>query len=108
VCRHSRRQARLVGHVGWSVTLLARLRLTRGRCIARIPFAEMARFAGASRDHGIEQLTRNPDEASDTAAGALPPPPGVALGQLLRGSLVTQLIHVAAKLGIADLLREGP
>jgi hypothetical protein len=30
------------------------------------------------------------------------------LGQLLRGSLVTQLIHAAAKLGVADLLAEGP
>src|SRR5262247_4125581 len=36
------------------------------------------------------------------------PPPAASLSQLLRGSLVTQLIHVAAKLGIADLLREGP
>jgi hypothetical protein len=35
-------------------------------------------------------------------------PPGVALSQLLRGSLVTQLIHVAAALGIADLLSAGP
>src|SRR5262249_6636660 len=39
---------------------------------------------------------------------APPPPPAASLSQLLRGSLVTQLIHVAAKLGIADLLREGP
>jgi O-methyltransferase domain/Dimerisation domain len=30
------------------------------------------------------------------------------LSQLLRGSLVTQLIHAAAKLGVADLLAEGP
>jgi|SRR5262245_4495008 len=35
-------------------------------------------------------------------------PPGVTLSQLLRGSLVTQLIHVAATLGIADLLSAGP
>jgi O-methyltransferase domain/Dimerisation domain len=35
-------------------------------------------------------------------------PPGVALSQLLRGSLVTQLIHVAAALGVADLLSAGP
>ena len=39
---------------------------------------------------------------------APPSPPAALLGQLLRGSLVTQLIHVAAKLGIADLLRGGP
>ncbi len=36
------------------------------------------------------------------------PAPAAALSQLLRGSLVTQLIHVAAKLGVADLLRAGP
>ena len=35
-------------------------------------------------------------------------PPAAVLSQLLRGSLVTQLIHVAAKLGVADLLRAGP
>jgi hypothetical protein len=33
---------------------------------------------------------------------------GVALSQLLRGSLVTQLLHVAAALGIADHLSTGP
>ncbi len=39
----------------------------------------------------------------------LPPPsPAAKLSQLLRGSLITQLISVAAKLGIADLLRDGP
>ena len=36
------------------------------------------------------------------------PAPAVALSQLLRGSLVTQLIHVAATLGVADLLSAGP
>lgn len=35
-------------------------------------------------------------------------PPGAALSQLLRGSLVTQLIHVAAALGVADHLSAGP
>jgi hypothetical protein len=35
-------------------------------------------------------------------------PPGAVLSQLLRGSLVTQLVHVAARLGVADLLRAGP
>src|SRR5262245_39343633 len=53
-------------------------------------------------------MTGKPEQASDTAVRKSPAPPGAALGQLLRGSLVTQLIHVAAKLGIADLLREGP
>jgi ubiquinone/menaquinone biosynthesis C-methylase UbiE len=34
--------------------------------------------------------------------------PAAGLSQLLRGSLVTQLIHVAATLGVADFLRDGP
>jgi SAM-dependent methyltransferase len=34
--------------------------------------------------------------------------PAAGLSQLLRGSLVTQLIHVAATLGVADSLRGGP
>lgn len=36
------------------------------------------------------------------------PPPEVALTQLLTGSLATQAVYVAAKLGIADLLADGP
>jgi len=35
-------------------------------------------------------------------------PPAAGLSQLLRGSLVTQLIHVAATLGVADLMRDCP
>jgi predicted O-methyltransferase YrrM len=38
---------------------------------------------------------------------APPPSPTTTLSQLLRGSLVTQLIYVAATLGIADLLKTG-
>jgi len=34
--------------------------------------------------------------------------PAATLSQLLRGSLVTQLVHVAATLGVADLLHTGP
>jgi predicted O-methyltransferase YrrM len=44
----------------------------------------------------------------DTSPAPPPPSPAAALSQLLRGSLVTQLIHVAAVLGVADLLRAGP
>src|SRR5262245_21063703 len=33
--------------------------------------------------------------------------PAAGLSQLLRGSLVTQLIHVAATIGVADFLRDG-
>ena len=32
----------------------------------------------------------------------------IGLSQLLRGSLVTQLIHVAATLGVADMMSDGP
>jgi len=46
--------------------------------------------------------------SEDRAQGALQPPPAAGLSQLLRGSLVTQLIFVAATLGVADLLRGGP
>jgi hypothetical protein len=44
----------------------------------------------------------------DKAQEALQPPPAAGLSQLLRGSLVTQLIHVAATLGVADLLCDSP
>src|SRR4030095_14193885 len=37
-----------------------------------------------------------------------PASPAAGLSQLLRGSLVTQLIHVVATLGVADFLRSGP
>jgi len=47
--------------------------------------------------------------ASEDMAHKRPPvSPAAALSQLLRGSLVTQLIHVAATLGVADVLRDGP
>src|ERR1700736_4059375 len=35
-------------------------------------------------------------------------PPMLVLQQLFQGFLVTQCIYVAAKLGIADLLKDGP
>jgi hypothetical protein len=37
-----------------------------------------------------------------------PPDPAVALRHMIMGFRVTQLIYVAAKLGIADHLRLGP
>ena len=43
-----------------------------------------------------------------TSPISTPPPAAALIGQLLRGSLVTQLIAVAARLGIADLLASGP
>jgi hypothetical protein len=47
-----------------------------------------------------------PQDAS--LGGGPPASPHAMLGQLLRGALVTQLIHVAARLRIADLLQAGP
>lgn len=35
-------------------------------------------------------------------------PPQLALQELIQGFQVTQCIYVAAKLGIADLLKDGP
>jgi SAM-dependent methyltransferase len=35
-------------------------------------------------------------------------PPGVALFQLMTGHYVSQAVYIAAKLGIADLLKDGP
>jgi hypothetical protein len=45
--------------------------------------------------------------SEDRVQEAQQPPPAAGLSQLLRGSLVTQLIHVAATLGVADLLCDG-
>ena len=36
------------------------------------------------------------------------PPPNVVLRQMITGYRTTQMIYVAAKLGIADLLSNGP
>jgi hypothetical protein len=36
------------------------------------------------------------------------PPPEAALGRMIGGFMVTQMIYVATKLGIADLLKNGP
>src|SRR5215217_3466792 len=38
----------------------------------------------------------------------LPPSPAVQMMQLINGYQVSQALHVAATLGIADLLRKGP
>jgi hypothetical protein len=43
---------------------------------------------------------------TNTNEGAAPPP--VAMFQLLNGYRMTQALYVAARLGIADLLRDGP
>src|SRR6187401_1935749 len=47
-----------------------------------------------------------PDEAM--AAEVDGPPPAVALLQMMTGYWVSQALYVAAKLGVADLLADGP
>ena len=46
------------------------------------------------------------NESSQTRSADIPPP--VALVQMLTGYWVSQALYVAAKLGIADLLKDGP
>jgi len=43
----------------------------------------------------------------NSSGEAVQPSPAVSLGEMITGMRVTQLIYVAAKLGIADLLKEG-
>ncbi len=47
-------------------------------------------------------------ETTETMPHAPAPPPAMILMQMMDGIKVTQLIHAAAKLGIADLLKDGP
>jgi hypothetical protein len=48
-----------------------------------------------------------PDNATHPAPGLESPPPQMILMQMIMGYWVSQLIYVAAKLGIADLLQTG-
>src|SRR5262245_23081416 len=50
-------------------------------------------------------MRMSPQESSHTTN---PMPPVVALRHLLHGYRISQAIYVAAKLGIADLLQDGP
>jgi hypothetical protein len=53
-------------------------------------------------------VTGAPPESAVPAIVAASAPPQVVLTQLITGSLGSQAIYVAAKLGIADLLADGP
>src|SRR5262245_62899463 len=46
--------------------------------------------------------------ASDAKAGTPAPPPGLVLYQMSIGHYVSRALHLAAKLGLADLLGDGP
>ena len=48
------------------------------------------------------------DEASGIHPETLAVPPGVALTQLAIGHYVSRALCLAAKLGLADLLKDGP
>ncbi len=48
------------------------------------------------------------DESSRIHPETLAVPPGVALTQMAIGHYVSRALYLAAKLGVADLLKEGP
>lgn len=48
------------------------------------------------------------DESSHVHPESLAVPPGVALSQMAIGHSVSRVLYLAAKLGIADLLKDGP
>jgi hypothetical protein len=52
--------------------------------------------------------THQTNPASDPATAAVAPPPHTALLQMMTGYWVSQSIYIAAKLGVADLLADGP
>ena len=55
-----------------------------------------------------EENTAKTAPAQQSSASPVSAPPEVALTQILLGSLAAQTVYVAAKLGIADLLEDGP
>src|SRR5215216_2446099 len=57
----------------------------------------------------VDSLSHVTTDDFAPAPDQMPPmPPAAVLMQMMDGIKVTQLIHVAAKLGIADLLCDGP
>ena len=55
-----------------------------------------------------QEKTAETAPAQQSSAGPVSAPPEVALTQIMLGSLAAQTVYVAAKLGIADLLADGP
>jgi ubiquinone/menaquinone biosynthesis C-methylase UbiE len=55
-----------------------------------------------------EELKAESASAQQSSASPVSAPPEVVLTQIMLGSLAAQTIYVAAKLGIADLLADGP
>src|SRR5690349_3319265 len=55
-----------------------------------------------------EQKTAESAQAQQSSASPVSAPPEIALTQIMLGSLAAQAVYVAAKLGIADLLADGP
>ena len=56
----------------------------------------------------MEEPKPETDQAQQSSAGPASAPPEVALTQIMFGALATQALYVPAKLGIADLLVDGP
>lgn len=56
----------------------------------------------------MEEPEAEAAQAQQSSAGPASAPPEVALTQIMFGALATQALYVPAKLGIADLLVDGP
>ncbi|HEX5964740.1 MAG TPA: methyltransferase [Pyrinomonadaceae bacterium] len=56
----------------------------------------------------IEEQGAETAKAQQSAAGSASAPPEVVVTQIMIGSLAAQVLYVTAKLGIADLLADGP
>lgn len=56
----------------------------------------------------IEEQRAETAKAQQSAAGPASAPPEVVVTQIMIGSLAAQVLYVTAKLGIADLLADGP
>src|ERR1700748_3756885 len=55
-----------------------------------------------------EELNAKSVSAQQSSTSPVSAPPEVVITQIMLGSLAAQTIYVAAKLGIADLLADGP
>jgi hypothetical protein len=75
------------------------------------PFQQMVRSTGIPAptitNHPVETVTTTWTPASPDTAISTPPPPAVLL-QMMTGYWLSQAVYIAAKLGVADLLVDGP
>ena len=59
-------------------------------------------------DFEVEKTKPVSVDVGEQSVGTETPPPAAFLTQILLGSLASQALYVAAKLGIADQLADGP